>query len=284
MCLFFQDCINFNLHFSWEHIPSFEWSYDKAIAHSIWPNTMTNYEWELNRSTLFYSCLYVKVCTYLIHNHSWYCLGRSHEVCSHNQWYDGHTLCIKIGCHGEHLVYAHGLNIPLVGMVCIQPPTIICIYVILIFLRKMLPKCWSLTQLDVITILLNFVLRFLYFTHLWSIYCWSLYMRTRPLVVINVAFTYVKNKFVNEVSYEVWIILNLSCEVFEMCMKSVTSQDPHQANTHTHTHTHTHTCNPSQPWTVCHTVSVYYMQSGTEHYDVQHAIGDALCISMTVHW
>ena len=29
--------------------------------------------------------------------------------------------------------------------------------------------------------------------------------------------------------------------------------------------------------------SVYYMQLGTEHYDVQHAIGDALCMSMTVH-
>ena len=51
---------------------------------------------------------------------------------------------------------------------------------------------------------------------------------------------------------------------------------------HTHTHTHTHTCNPSQPRTCIQ--SVYYMQLGTEHYDVKHAIGDALCMSMTVHW
>ena len=55
-----------------------------------------------------------------------------------------------------------------------------------------------------------------------------------------------------------------------------------QTNIHTHTHTLVIPPNRGRYDTQC-IQSVYYMQSGTEHYDVQHAIGDALCMSMTVH-
>ena len=55
-------------------------------------------------------------------------------------------------------------------------------------------------------------------------------------------------------------------------------------NTHTYTHIHTHILvippNRGRYDTQC-IQSVYYMQSGTEHYDVQHAIGDALCSLIT---
>ena len=56
--------------------------------------------------------------------------------------------------------------------------------------------------------------------------------------------------------------------------------------THTYTHTHRHLLeippNHGQYDTQC-IQSIYYRQSGTQHYHIQHAIADTLCISMTIH-
>ena len=78
--------------------------------------------------------------------------------------------------------------------------------------------------------------------------------------------------------------LKLLCTIWLLNKTADTETDKHKW-THTHTHTFVLVIPPNrgQYDTQC-IQSVYYMHSGTEHYDVQHAIGDALCMSMTVHW
>ena len=86
--------------------------------------------------------------------------------------------------------------------------------------------------------------------------------------------------------------------VHKMPMGDHLPPPPPHSHTHIHTHTHMHTRMHKHTKTNKHILvippnrgryetqcvqSVYNMQSGSVHYDVQHAIGYTLCMSMTVH-